>query len=83
MCSCKVRGFTAGLVCCCLVLAPFGAKNPPASAVGHVLLTTASSTASISMVTFSIPNTATGAVHRLPIELPRPAAHEPDKHRYS
>jgi len=82
MCKCgKTRGLTACLVCCGLLLAPFGAKNPPVAAVGHVL-TAASSTGSIASVlavVYGIPSTVTGAVHRLPTDLPRPALHEPDR----
>jgi hypothetical protein len=80
VCKCVARGLTVCLVCFGVVLAPVGAKNPPSAVVGHVL-TMASSTGSISSVQlgYSALNTVTGAVHRLPIDLPRLAAYEPDK----
>jgi len=86
MCKCeKTRGLTACLVCCGLLFAPLGAKNPPAAAVGHVLTTAVAGSTSLvgtAHLLYSLPNTVTGAVHRLPAELPRPAMHEPDKYRY-
>jgi hypothetical protein len=81
MCKCSARGFTVCLVCCGLLLAPFGAKNPPASAVGHVL-TAASSTGTVGNVHLwlhTIPNTVTGATNRFPLEI-RVAMYEPGKH---
>jgi hypothetical protein len=63
-----------------VVLAPAGAKNPPAAAVGHVL-TVASSTATVTdlqLRLYTVPDTVTGAVHRLPFEL-RAAMYERDK----
>jgi hypothetical protein len=80
MCKCRTRGFTACLVCCGLLFGPLGAKNPPATAVGHVL-TAANSTATVSGVhlrLYATPNTVTGTTHRLPIEL-RAAMYELDK----
>jgi hypothetical protein len=80
MCTCRARGLTVCLVCCGLLLAPFGAKNPPSAAVGHVL-TAASSTATVAGVQlrlYTVPNTVIGAAHRLPVEL-RAAMYEPDK----
>jgi hypothetical protein len=72
MCRCEARGLTTCLVCCGLLFAPFGAKNPPSTAVGHVL-TAPSSTGSISSVSlmYGIPSTVTGAVRRLPTDLPK------------
>jgi hypothetical protein len=89
MCICRARNpfylfrsksLTACLVCGCLSLSPAGAKTPPASVVGHVL-TAASSVGFSGGVTmiYSIPNAVTGNVHRLPAELPKPAAQEPDR----
>jgi hypothetical protein len=87
MCTCRPRNpfhlfhgrsMTACLVCGCLALSPAGAKTPPASVVGHVL-TAASSTGSIGGAMYSIPNSVTGNLHRLPTELPKPAAQEPDR----
>jgi dihydrodipicolinate synthase/N-acetylneuraminate lyase len=72
------RSVTTCLVCGCLALSPVGAKTPPASVVGHVL-TAASSTGSLSVVMYAIPNAVTGNVHSLPVELPKPASHEPDR----
>jgi len=77
MCKCRARGLTICLVCFGLLSAPVGATNPPAAAVGHVL-NAGSSTASISIGTFSTPNTVTGAAHRLPFEV-RAAMYERDK----
>jgi hypothetical protein len=86
MCKCRARGFTACIVCCGLLFASVGAKNPPASAVGHVLTASvAGSTVSIGngLLLSPLPDTVTGAVHRLPTELPRPAMHDPSGYRYS
>jgi hypothetical protein len=86
MCSCRpnnpfypfdARSVTACLVCGCLALSPVGAKTPPASVVGHVL--TAASTTGSLYVAIAIPNAVTGNVHRLPVELPKPAPYEPDR----
>jgi len=82
MCKCGARRLTTCLVCCGLLFAPLGAQNPPAAAVGHNL-TAPSSTGSIASVSasvvYGIPSTVTGAAHRLPVELPKPAFHEPDR----
>jgi hypothetical protein len=85
MCKCGHRGLTACLVCCGLFFAPLGAKNPPTAAVGHVLTTVASSTASTSSAqpVYSVPNAVTGVLHRLPVKLHRPAVLQPDKDLYS
>jgi len=69
---------TACLVCLGLALSPVGAKTPPASVVGHVL-TAASSTGSLGIAMYAIPNALTGNVHRLPAELSNPAAQEPER----
>jgi hypothetical protein len=76
MCSCR-RGLTICAVCFGLLSAPVGATNPPAAAVGHIL-NAGSSVASVSFQTFSTPNTVTGSVHRLPLEV-RVAMYERDK----
>ncbi len=81
MCTCRTRGFTACLVCCGLLFAPLGATNPPATAVGQLLpAPVAGSTVSIgsALVAYPVADTVTGALHRLPTELPRAAVHEPD-----
>jgi hypothetical protein len=79
MCLCNRRSFTAGTVCLCLILTPIGAKNAPASSLGHVL-TAATSTGSLTSASiYSTPSMVTGAVYPLPVELPRPAAYEPDR----
>jgi hypothetical protein len=59
------------------VIGPFG--PPSASIVGQI--TAKSSTASITTVVadYSSPNTVTGFVHRLPVDLPKPAKHQPDR----
>jgi hypothetical protein len=78
MCRCRARGLTACLVCCGLLFAPLGAKNPPAAAIGHVL-TAVSSTATMTGAHLrTVPDAVTGAAHRLPIEQ-RAAMYEPDK----
>jgi hypothetical protein len=83
MCKCGARALTTGLVCCGLLFAPLGAKNPPAAAVGQLLsASVAGSTVSIGsalLVAHPVADTMTGALHRLPTELPRAAVHEPDK----
>ena len=80
MCRCAARGITACFVCLGMILSPLGAKNPSAAVIGHILAAP-SSGASIATasVGYSIPSTVTGAVHRWPTELPRPAVHEPDE----
>ena len=37
MCLCNRKALTAGLVCCCLALGPWGATNAPAASIGHLL----------------------------------------------
>jgi hypothetical protein len=85
MCACRprfyrfhARNMTVCLVCSCLALSAAGAKTPPASVVGHVL-TAASSTGSLYVPIYAIPDAVTGNVHRLPTELPKPAPHDPDR----
>ena len=77
MCTCRTRGLTVCLVCAALVAGPFGA--PPASVIGQIL-TAPSSTASIATVGvgYSVPNSVTGFVYRLPIALSKAPAHQPD-----
>jgi hypothetical protein len=59
-------------------LSPTGAKTPPASVVGHIL-TAASSTATLNAPMYVTINSVTGAMHRLPAELPKPSPQEPDR----
>jgi hypothetical protein len=78
MCNCRTRGLTVCFVCAALVVGSFGA--PSASVVSQIV-TAPSSTASIATVIagYSTPNTVTGFVHGLPVELPKPAKHQPDR----
>jgi hypothetical protein len=52
-----------------LLLAPLGAKNPPAAAVGHILTAASSTATGADLRLYTLPNTVTGAVHRSPVEL--------------
>lgn len=70
MCQCKARGLTACAVCLGLIFAPVGAKNPPASVVGQLLLAPAVNTASVSIASVAhfvqIADTVTGEVRLIP-----------------
>jgi hypothetical protein len=72
MCGCP-RGSTVFLVCAALVLGTFGV--PSAGAVGQILPAPGSTV----NAGYSTPNTITGFVHRLLVELPKPMTHRPDQ----